>query len=276
MNEPTSVRKLRCSTLTMDGATVQFRMESPQTRNALTSDLREDLQDMLDAVQGTASVRALIVCGSDGAFCAGGDLKALVPDRTPDGYPLRNVEAIRARMSEHHRWFERLYNLEVPVIAAVDGPAFGAGFSLALASDYILASPRASFCMAFNRIGALPDLAALYMLPRMIGQRRAKDLMMSARRVDADEALALGIVHSLHPQDRLLDEARAMAADFSNGSKEALALTKTLSNQSLGSDYATMARLEGLGQSVCLTSDYFYDAVARFIDHKPGRFTWNR
>ncbi len=130
--------------------------------------------------------------------------------------------------------------------------------------------------MAFNRIGAIPDLAALYMLPRMIGLRRAKQILMSAREVSCDEAMALGLLESIHPSDELMPAALRLAATLAQGSPQALALTKVCANQSLESDYATMARLEGAGQAMCLNSDYFFDAVERFVDRRPPKYVWNR
>jgi 2-(1,2-epoxy-1,2-dihydrophenyl)acetyl-CoA isomerase len=267
-------RLLRKSTQSVSEGIACLTMTDAPSRNAMTQDLKDDLEEVVRLAATSDDWRALVITGSPGVFCAGGDLRALTSRRHPDGSPVRDVEGIRRRMSRSHAWFEKLYNLEMPVIAAVDGPAFGAGFSLALACDFIVASPRASFCMAFNRIGALPDLAALYLLPRMIGQRRAKDIMMSARVVSVEEARELGIVHSVLASDEVLERAMAMARSFAQGSPQALAMTKLFTNQSLESDYATMARLEGTGQAACLNSDYFFEAVARFMDRKPPRFNW--
>ncbi len=267
---------LRRASVTIEHNVAHFQMRDTASRNAFTQELKDDYADLIALIRKRADIRALLISGHSGAFCSGGDLKSLSGQRSADGTPpVRNVEAIRARLRDSHHWFEGLFNLEVPVVAAVDGTAFGAGFSLALAADIIVATPRSSFCMAFNRIGAIPDLAALYMLPRMIGLRRAKEIMMSARVVGAAEAHALGIVHSLHEQDALMDVAMGMARRFTQGSAEALALTKLYSNQSQESDYATMARLEGMGQSICLTSEYFYDAVERFIERRPAKFVWD-
>ncbi|MFO1195600.1 MAG: enoyl-CoA hydratase/isomerase family protein [Burkholderiaceae bacterium] len=268
------VRTLRKSTLTVDGPVACLEMTDVASRNAISQEMKDDLQEVVRLASAGDAWRALVITGSPGVFCAGGDLKDLTSRRHADGTPVRDVEGIRRRMSRSHAWFERLYNLEIPVIAAVDGPAFGAGFSLALACDFIVASSRARFCMAFNRIGALPDLAALYTLPRMIGLRRAKDIMMTARVVSVEEAKELGIVHSIHAPQAVREEAMAMARTFALGSAQSLAMTKVFSNQSLESDYATMARLEGVGQATCLNSDYFFEAVARFMDRQPPRFDW--
>ncbi len=271
----TETQTLRRATLTIDAGVAHFQMRDAASRNAFTQELKDDYAELVSLIRKRPDIRALLISGSSGAFCSGGDLKSLAAKNGGDGPPVRDVEAIRARLRDSHQWFEGLFNLEVPVVAAVDGTAFGAGFSLALAADIIVATPRSTFCMAFNRIGAIPDLAALYMLPRMIGLRRAKDIMMSARVVGAPEALSLGIVHSLHEHDALMDVAMGMARRFTQGSAEALALTKLYANQSQESDYATMARLEGMGQSICLTSDYFFDAVQRFIERRPAKFVWD-
>ncbi len=269
------IRVLRKSTLTLEDSVACLEMNDTASRNAMTQALKDDLEEVIALASSGSDIRALVITGSPGVFCAGGDLKALTSNRNPDGTPIRDVEGIRKRVDSSHQWFQKLFNLEVPVIAAVDGPAFGAGFSLALASDYIVASPRASFSMVFNRIGAIPDLAALYMLPRMIGLRRAKDIMMSARVVSVDEAHQLGLVHSIHASEAVRSVAMAMAHKFVNGSAQSLALTKLYANQSLESDYTTMARLEASAQAACLNSDYFFEAVARFMERKPARFNWD-
>src|SRR5205823_5074174 len=106
----------------------------------------------------------------------------------------RSASANRQRTRDLHPWFRELVNLEKPVIAAVDGAAFGSGFNLALACDFILATPAARFCSAFARIGLVPDLGGLYLLPRIVGLQRAKQLVFAARELSAHEALQLGIV----------------------------------------------------------------------------------
>ena len=139
------VRTLRKSTLTVDGPVACLEMTDVASRNAISQEMKDDLQEVVRLASAGDAWRALVITGSPGVFCAGGDLKDLTSRRHADGTPVRDVEGIRRRMSRSHAWFERLYNLEIPVIAAVDGPAFGAGFSLALACDFIVASSRARF-----------------------------------------------------------------------------------------------------------------------------------
>ncbi|MET0544026.1 MAG: enoyl-CoA hydratase/isomerase family protein [Variovorax sp.] len=177
-----------------------FTHQRPAARNALSLDLRMDYCDMLGHVEGDRSVRALVVTGSGGSFCAGGDLKARQTNPDPE---FRTADAMRRRVQSGHTWIERLRSLEVPVIAAVDGAAAGAGFSIALAADFILASHRAFFCMSFVKIGLIPDLGAFHFLPRAVGLPMAKERAMTARSVNAADGKQLGFVHSLHVPDAL-------------------------------------------------------------------------
>ncbi len=145
------------------------------------------------------------ITGSGGFFSAGGDLKSL---RSGEDRALHTRDRIRRLQT----WFPSLIHLPKPVVAAVDGPAFGAGFSLALAADVILASPRARFCQVFGRIGVVPDMTSLYLLPRRIGGSAARELILTARAVDAEEGRRLGLLADVVPEECLLTEARRLAA----------------------------------------------------------------
>ena len=163
------------------GATLLIRINRPERRNAFDLEVRAGLAQAIFQAKDDDSVRAVVITGTDGVFCAGGDLKALSEAKRP-------VFKDRDRIRRLHTWFRELIHLEKPVIAAVDGPAFGAGFNLALACDFVLATPRARFCAVFGRIGLVPDLGGFFLLPRIVGLQRAKDLVFSAREMDGDEA----------------------------------------------------------------------------------------
>ena len=175
-----------------------------------------------------------------------------------------------------HRWLRDLVDLEMPVIAAVDGAAYGAGFSFALAADFILATPRARFCAVFGRIGLVPDLGMFHLLPRVVGLARAKELIYSARVVPAEEARALGIVYAVHPPEQLLPAAQALAKRFSHASREALGLSKNILNQALHLDAHALEDMESHAQAVCMSTDYYQDAVQRTLDRQPLAFDWER
>ncbi|MNN30413.1 Carnitinyl-CoA dehydratase [compost metagenome] len=175
-----------------------------------------------------------------------------------------------------HGWLGRLRNLEIPVIAAVDGPAVGAGMGLVLVADFVLASARAHFGMSFARVGLVPDMGAAYFLPRVVGMAMAKDMMMTARRVGVEEAKDLGIVHSVYAPEALADQARRFARRFVAGPAQALGPTKRMLNGSFETSYAAFVELEANAQAVATTTAYHAEALQRFAGGQPLRFDWDR
>lgn len=247
------------------GATFIIRINRPERRNAFDLEVRKGIAEAVYEARDDDDVRAVIITGIDGVFCAGGDLKSLSEAKRP-------VFKDRDRVRRLHPWFRELVNLEKPVIAAVDGPAFGAGFNLALACDFVLATPRARFSAVFGRIGLVPDLGGFFLLPRIVGLQRAKDLVFSAREVDVEEARGLGIVMKVVPTEQLLDEALALAARYHEASTEALGIAKTILNRSFNLDQDTLAELESAAQALALHTAYHDEAVANFLNKRPLRF----
>ena len=209
------------------------------------------------------------MAGAGGAFCSGGDLKALSEE-------VRPAEASRERIAAMHTWFTALTNIELPVVAAVDGPAYGAGLNLALAADFVLCSTRARFCAAFGRIGLVPDLGGFFLLPRIVGLQRAKELIFTARSVGAEEAVALGLALEVHEPDALLGAAMRFAGRFRHASPQAVGMAKNILNQSTHLGQRTLADLEAYAQGICLSSDYHRQAVERFVSKEPLAFDWDR
>lgn len=246
----------------------RFTLNRPDVLNALTDGLKNDLITMLDFVEGNSEVKALVVAAEGRAFSAGGNVKSM---QSNDGPP----SGFRDRVREMHQWLQRFYNLDCPVVAAVDGLAYGGGFALALAADFVVASPRARFSAVFGRIGLIPDMALLYTLPRAVGNQRAKELMFTARSIDAQEAKALDLVLEIHPSEDLLAQAHKLAERLAMGSKEAIGLTKQLVNRSQNSDYATMAELEANGQAMMHETEFHREAVRRFIAKEPALYNWD-
>ena len=251
------------------GRTGILTFTRPEVRHSLDIPMRTELAALMPEIRANRDLRALVLTGSGGAFCAGGDLKALSEEERP-------AEVNRERVSLLHTWFSELFNLEMPVIAAVDGPAYGAGLNFALAADFVLASTRARFCAVFGRIGLVPDLAGFFLLPRIVGLTRAKELVMTARSFGADEAKDLGIVLEIHDPEDLLDAALKIAARFETSSRLATGMAKTMLNQSFDNDYRALSDMESMAQALCMTSDYHKAAIERFLDKKPLEFDWDR
>jgi 2-(1,2-epoxy-1,2-dihydrophenyl)acetyl-CoA isomerase len=236
-------------------------------------EMRRDLDAALTILKarGGDDIRALILTGAGGAFCAGGDVKAMHERRG-----VSDAFAGRDRLREAHNRLLDLLNLEMPVIVAVDGPAAGAGFNLALVGDFILASSRAFFVQSFVRIGLVPDWNGLFLLPRLVGLQKAKEIMFTGRRIRAAEALDLGIVHSIHPHEDLLDAARRLARRFRNAPTRAIGLSKNILNQSLHLDPRAVLELEAYAQATARSSEYHRLAVQRFVEKQPTLFDWEK
>lgn len=253
---------------TCDAGIATIVLNRPQARNALSQTMVDELEQTLFAIARDASIRALILTGAGGAFCAGGDVQRLnqAEAETPEQY--------RARLRASHRVVRALHGLDRPVIAAVNGAAFGAGFSLALLADIVLASNQARFCMAFARIGLVPDFGALYTLPRIVGLQRAREIFYSAREVSPAQALDLGIALEVTEPAQLMPRAQELAAALAQASPTALALTKDALSASLGSSLDAMLDLEAAAQAVARTSAYARESFRRFAAKEPGQFLW--
>jgi 2-(1,2-epoxy-1,2-dihydrophenyl)acetyl-CoA isomerase len=244
-------------------------LNRPDRRNALDLDMRDEIELAIRSLRVEGGAKALGITGSGGAYCAGGDLKAMSEGRRP-------TTANRERIRRLHVWFSELLDLEIPVVAVVDGPAFGAGFNLALAADFILATPRAQMCAVFVRIGLVPDLGGLQLLPRIVGLQRAKEIVFSGREIGATEAKSLGIVHEIVQDGEALAIGVAFAERFRTASTQAIGMAKTILNQAFNLDRHALAELESYAQAVALETPYHHQAVADFLAKKPLGYVWPR
>ncbi len=253
-----------------DGVAI-MTMNRPEARNALGVQAREEVSRLIPEIRGDKSVKALVITGAGGCFSGGGDvsdMKKYMGQRTPSD----NRQVLR----EVNAWLPELVNLEKPAIAAVDGPAFGAGFNMALACDFVVCTPRARFCQVFVRIGLVPDFGGLFLLPRIVGLQKAKELMYSARVVDAEEARDLGIVYRIVPPENLLDEALELANRFRYAPTEAIGITKNLLNQSFHTDQRMMGELEAFASMASKAVPYHREAVERFLAKEAPLYDWDR
>lgn len=256
--------------VTRDGAVVLIEMTEPKSRNALSEAMRQALRTTINDLANDSDLRALILTGSRGVFCAGGDLKAMLARQTsdtPDG-----AEDRLNRMNDLHSWIRQLRDLPVPVICAVDGPAYGAGLGLALAGDIILASERATFNASFCKVGAVPDGNLFYSLPRMVGLQRAKEMFYTGRTIVADEAREIGIAIEVTSVEDLLPRAKEMAQMMCDASPLAFGLTKKITSRAMELDSDTLLAMEAQAQAICLTSRYHLDTLKRFTNKQPPLF----
>lgn len=249
---------------TVDGVAT-LTLNRPQQKNALNGPMRDALRDAVQTIRADRTVRAVVLRGAGTDFCSGGDIRAM---------NVTEAEAGRNRIDDLHGWIGILLDLDRPVIAAVDGVAYGAGFSLALLADFIVATPHARFCMPFMKVGLVPDCGAFYTLPRVVGLARAKDLVFSAREVGAEEARQMGAVFEIVPQETLHGRADQLAKSLAGASPVAFGLAKRALNQSMSSDVRAMLEMESLAQGIAFTTQYHREAVRRFKEKEAPLFQW--
>ena len=248
------------------GTTAVITLDNPATRNSLTAPVKDGLAAAIAQVKSDSGIRAVVIAGANGAFCAGGDLRGIAAAGKLES------DGMRARMQATHDIFRDLLSLDRPVIAAVDGAAYGAGFSLALAADFVLVTPRARFSMVFMRIGLVPDCGATYTLPRLVGAQRARELFLSAREVGAPEALSLGLAMEQHEPAALMSRALALAESFAAASPLAVSLVKRFTLDAGAMEAAFEA--EANAQALCFQTTPHREAVQRFLDKQPSAFQW--
>jgi len=254
--------------LTREGGVATISLDRPEARNALSAQMADELTAALLALQVDEAVGAVVLTGAGGNFCAGGDVKAM-----GQGAP-RTTEQRRAGMQRYRVLATALLGLDKPLVAALDGVAYGAGFSMALAADIVLVSDRVRLAMVFHRIGLVPDLGAWYTLPRVVGLQRAKELIYSAREIGAAEAVRIGLAFEALAPAQLLPRADAIARSFCGASAVAMSLSKRALQSSLQSELAVMLDMEAAGQAIASGSDYAREAVRRFAAKEPPQFAW--
>lgn len=252
-----------------DDGVVTVTMNRPERKNALSGLMADELSALFGALAADDGARVVVLTGADGNFCSGGDVRDMGRRSGPVGSEQR-----RAAMQRYRRLVLAVHGFDKPVIAAVDGVAYGAGFSLALMADLVLVSDRVRLCMVFHRIGLVPDVGAFFTLPRAVGLQRAKELVFSARELGADEALRLGLALEVLPPDALGARAQQLARSLCRASPLAMALSKRALQASLHGDLDTLLEMEMSAQSQALGSEDHADAVRRFAAKEPPRWTW--
>ena len=244
-------------------------LNRPEKRNALNDELRSQLIAALERVAADQEVRALILTGKGKGFCAGGDLAAMEQRmHAPAGEVGFNGWRRQQRV---HYTQSLLHTLPIPTIAAVNGAAAGLGADTALACDFVIASSAASFTWSYINRGLIPDGGGMYLLPRRVGLAKAKELIFGGRRVDADEALRLGIADRLSTPEALLADAQAWADEMSRGSRTALALGKTILNQSFELAADQVFAQGSQAQGICYTSTEHRESVMAFLQKSAAR-----
>jgi 2-(1,2-epoxy-1,2-dihydrophenyl)acetyl-CoA isomerase len=254
-----------------DDGVVKLTLHRPESLNALTQGMMEELLDHLRRVKDDDQVGALVLTGSGRGFCAGGDFK----DQGEGVLPLGRGEPHRFLV--YYREVIReitllLRELRVPTVAAVNGPAYGQGFDLALACDIRVASKAASFCAAWLRRAAVPAAGTTFLLPQLIGMSRAAEILLSARTVDAEEAAAIGLVSSVLPPEDFDARTMQLATRLARGPRVAQWLTKEAMYAGVSLDIRTALNQLAALQVTALAHPDYAEASAAFVEGRPPTF----
>lgn len=249
--------------LQIDTGIATLTLNRPEKRNAMSDAMRAEFIDALEQVAADKAIRALVLTGAGKGFCAGGDVAGMEKRmNAPAGEVGFNGWHRQQRV---HHTQSLLHTMPKPVIAAVNGAASGLGADTALACDFVIASEWANFTWSYIHRGIVPDGGGMYFLPRRVGLSTAKQLIFTGRKVEADEALSLGIVDRKTTADRLLADAQAWARELSQGSATALALSKTILNQTFELPAQQVFAQGSQAQGICYTSTEHRESVMAFL-----------
>ena len=245
--------------LSREGAVAVLRFNRPESYNAINHVMAPEILDAAIEVEEDAAVRALVLTGEGAAFHAGGDVKAFVGAGDAVG---RYIDRV---VVPFHAFISHIVRMPKPVLAAVNGVAAGAGFSIAMACDRVLARADAVFTTAYSRIGASPDGSMTYFLVRHLGVRRAMDLYLSNRVLSAQEALEWGLATQVLPVEGFLSAALEQARELAAGPTVAYGLAKQLFNHSFNQTLETQLELEARGIVATSKTQDFREGTRAFV-----------
>ncbi|MCE7999215.1 MAG: enoyl-CoA hydratase [Rhodobiaceae bacterium] len=254
-------------TLTTSDGVATIRLNRPDAANGMTLAMMQDLLQATTACDGDPSIRAVVLTGNGKMFCAGGDLNsfAALGDKVRDG--------LSEMATMLHAAVSRLARMEKPVIVAVNGMAAGGGLSLAMIGDIVLGAASSKYTMAYTGAGLTPDGSSTYFLPRLIGLRRTQELMLTNRRLSAEEALDWGLLTRIVPDDDLMTEADAIARTLANGPTRAFGKVKHLLTETFDNGLEKQMELEGRTIAAQAASPDGQEGINAFLEKRAPNFT---
>ncbi|WP_156289721.1 enoyl-CoA hydratase/isomerase family protein [Oceanobacillus salinisoli] len=240
-------------------------LNRPEKLNALNKDLAVDLGKAVTEAKSNTDVGAVLVYGNGKGFCAGGDLKDF-------GIDIDDPTEVREFLQVGHEVVLGLYHMEKPVIAAVHGPAVGAGCNIAFACDIIIAEEGAVFSEIFSQVGAIPDFGGLYFLPQKVGMHVASELIFTGKKLKAQEAKEYRLINQVTENGQAIEKARELAASLAKGPTKTLGMAKRILHQAPYMSLEDLLQLEAYGQAVTFQSEDFKEGRAAFMEKRKPNF----
>lgn len=241
-------------------------LNRPENLNAINQKMTEELNSAMVEIARDSSVRALVVTGAGRGFCSGFDVGDMAQAATATPIETRNW------IQMAHKAILGLTDLEKPVIAKVNGSAVGFGCSLAISTDIIIASESAKFSLIFSRIGLIPDGGSLFHLPRLVGPAKAKELIFTAKIIDAKEAEKIGLINKAVPAQELDNEVNTLAKQLAEGPTVAFGIAKKIINKGLSMDLSSVLECEAFGQTIAGTTQDAQEGVIAFLEKRKAEF----
>jgi len=254
--------------ITEDAGITTITLNRPEKLNALAGHMRRDLAEALEAAGAERNVHVVVITGAGRAFCAGGDVAAMA-----DLIERHDAEEFSRLLGSARRVVTAIRQMTKPVIASVNGPAFGAGCNLALACDLRIASTTATFSQSFAKVGLHPDWGGTYFLPRLVTPNKACEMFFLGETMDAAEALRLGVVNKVVEPENLEAETRKLAERLRNAPAVALAAAKQAVYVSQAAELEEMLRFETEAQMRCFASLDSAEGCRAFLEKREPKFT---
>lgn len=244
-------------------------LNRPKAYNALNTDLAERLLDTVIRCDEDENIRAVVITGNGPSFCSGGDIRQMMDAVARDGHAATFLKTLTVSL---HEAIATIAHMSKPVITAVNGAAAGAGFSLALAGDLVLAADNARFTVAYTAIGLAPDGSSTFTLARLVGPKRAFELICTNRAVPANEAKELGLVNRVFPAAQFMEQARAFVVKVAMGPTVALGCAKKLLTLGAQNSLETQMEHERRAIAACGRTADFREGADAFFAKRPAKF----
>ena len=252
-----------------DASVLTLTINRPRKLNAMSYDVFDALDAAVEEARTDRAVRVVVITGAGTIFSAGADISMVKEFGDPDLAP----EAFRAKLHALQAVFDRLEQLEKPVIAAINGPCVGGAVDLALACDFRIAVAQTFLLVPEVRLGLIPDLGATQRLPRLVGIARAKEMILTGRRFSAAECLAMGLLNRVVAPDTLTQAVQEMAADLAAGGPLAIGVAKQAIDRAWATDLRSGEEFEAFAQTPLYRSDDAREGYTAFVEKRPPKWT---